>query len=85
MPLGKDVGENIKELRRAHPDWSEDRILAAALSGARAAGAKIKPPPGERRKQRKARRPRRVREHNSPAFTRREVQRGYRVIHPEGE
>ena len=84
MPLQKDVGANVHELRRHHPDWPEDRILAAALSGARAAGADIKPPPEERRKRTRSRRPRRRREHGSPAFTQEDVQRGYRVVHRQG-
>lgn len=45
MPLGKDVGTNIKELNAAHPDWADARIQAAALSGARDAGnVKVKQP-----------------------------------------
>ena len=45
MPLGKDVGDNITELRKAHPDWTEKHIRAAALSGAEAAGnPDVKPP-----------------------------------------
>lgn len=85
MPLGRDVGENLKELRRAHPEWTEERRMAAALSGARAAGADIKPPPGERRKRKRSRRPRRARarrEHGSAAFSKREIRQGYRVVRP---
>ena len=84
MPLRRDVGANLKELRRSHPEWTEERRLAAALSGARAAGADIKPPPEERRKRTRSRRPRRAREHGSPAFTREDLQRGYRVVHRQG-
>lgn len=47
MPLGKNVGENIKELKQANKTKapSEKRglkqIIAIALSGAREKGAKI--------------------------------------------
>lgn len=43
MPLGADVGENIKELRKTHPEWSEERIRAAALNAAREAGGHVAP------------------------------------------
>lgn len=44
MPLRRDVGTNIKELKKVHPDWSNKRLLAASLSGARQAGKiKVKP------------------------------------------
>jgi len=56
MPLGRDVGTNIEELRAHHPDWPRRRILAAALSGARAAGNRsIKPYPKGRSRRRKRR------------------------------
>lgn len=66
MPLGKDIGENIKTLRRenqpgrkkrgtkAGKKRSEKQILAIALSEARRHGnRKVKPNP-RRRKTRKA-------------------------------
>jgi len=48
MPLGRNVGKNIAELDRAHPNWSHRRKVAASLNAARAKGAKI-PPPKKRR------------------------------------
>ena len=48
MPLGSDVGENIKELRRANRGRTKKRpkrqIIAIALESAREAGADIKKP-----------------------------------------
>lgn len=50
MPLGKDVGQNIKELKQSHPDWSQAHLEAAALNGAREAGnSSIKPPSSNRK------------------------------------
>lgn len=37
MPLGPDIGDNIRELKRAHPEWAEDRIRAAAIRAAQEA------------------------------------------------
>ena len=48
MPLGRNVGKNIAELDRAHPNWSHRRKVAASLNAARAKGEKI-PPPKKRR------------------------------------
>lgn len=54
MPLGKDVGANRSELRKANPDWSEERVLAASLEAARNAGnVKVKAPSTVKRKKRK--------------------------------
>lgn len=51
MPLGPDVGANIKDLKQAHPDWSQAHLEAAALNGARSAGNhSIKPPSSTRKK-----------------------------------
>ena len=41
MPESKDVGTNIKNLRKAHPEWSHDKVLAVALEEAREMGAPI--------------------------------------------
>lgn len=41
MPLSKDVGENVKQLKKEHPEWSDDKVLAAAISAARERGAKV--------------------------------------------
>ena len=38
MPLGFDVGANIRELKKSHPNWKKERITAAALDAARRAG-----------------------------------------------
>ena len=40
MPLGADAGQNIRKLRKEHPDWKKERITAAALDAARRAGNK---------------------------------------------
>lgn len=49
MPLGRNVGANIEELRlHGSRPRTEGQILAIALSGAREAGARIKAPPGKR-------------------------------------
>lgn len=56
MPLGKDVGKNIKELRKDNARSGKERgaggkprsqkqILAIALDAARRAGAKVKQKP----------------------------------------
>jgi ribosomal protein L21 len=41
MPLTSNVGKNIKELERTHPDWSHKRVVAASLNAARKKGAHI--------------------------------------------
>ena len=41
MPGSKNVGKNIKEMKKNHPDWSHSRIIAAALDMARRLGAKV--------------------------------------------
>jgi hypothetical protein len=38
LPLTRDVGNNISELKKAHPDWKQDQLTAASLNGAREAG-----------------------------------------------
>lgn len=51
MPLTKDVGKNITELKQSHPDWNDKRQLAVALEGAREAGnRKIGRPPSSVKK-----------------------------------
>ena len=40
MPLGQDVSQNIKTLRRENPHWKKERITAAALDAARRNGNK---------------------------------------------
>ena len=40
MPLGKDVSQNIKTLRKEKPHWTKERITAAALEAARRNGNK---------------------------------------------
>jgi hypothetical protein len=45
MPLTSNVGKNIKELERTHPDWSHKRVVAASLNAARKKGAHIPSPP----------------------------------------
>jgi len=42
MPLGPDVNKNIEELKSAHPDWSRERIIAAAIHAAETAKNKRK-------------------------------------------
>ena len=45
MPASRDVGTNIKNLRKSKTKRPAKQILAIALSEARAKGAKIKPAP----------------------------------------
>ena len=40
MPLGSDPGQNIRKLRKEHPDWKKERITAMALDAARRNGNK---------------------------------------------
>jgi hypothetical protein len=42
VPLTRDIGRNIKELKRAHPDWPHKRVVAAAINGAESASKKSK-------------------------------------------
>jgi hypothetical protein len=39
MPGTKLVSSNIRELKRKHPDWAHERVVATAYSQARRAGA----------------------------------------------
>ena len=42
MPLGVNVSSNIRELKKAHPTWSHERVVAAAISAAKRAKGKRK-------------------------------------------
>ena len=54
MPLGKAVGANIRKLQEEHPEWDRQRIIAAALQGARDAGnTNVLPPTSVKRRRRK--------------------------------
>lgn len=50
VPHTQDVGTLRKFFKREHPEWPEDRVLAAALNTARRHGAKIKKPSKYKRK-----------------------------------
>lgn len=41
FPKTKNVGKLVKFIKKEHPDWSHDQVVAAALSQARKSGAKI--------------------------------------------
>ena len=52
MPVSKskDVGTLRKAFKKEHPEWSDQKNLAASLEQARKNGAKIKPAPKNKRK-----------------------------------
>ena len=48
MPLGADIGKNIRQLKKEKKKRSRKQILAIALDAARRSGGKVSPKKGRK-------------------------------------